>query len=1122
MEKTFITYICISFSWYLDLRLITKIGCREATISFLRNSSSFTLFSYCTIQNKFLHLKTHNQYTHNMKHFFKTVLLLSATLSCFAQTPPEIQDANIIGINKLPPRTAIWPAPSAQEAQNTNYEHSVWVKSLNGKWDFFWSPDPQSRPVNFYKPEFNRNDWKKIEVPSIIERQGYGTPLYVNSTYPFKVNPPFIMDEPNHKYTTFKQRNPVGSFCRTFLLPEEWGNDKEIILHLAGAGPAAFIWINGEKVGYTQDPRLPAEFSINKYLKKGENLLAIEVYKYCDGSYLEDQDFWRLSGIFRDVFIRAVPKTSLWDIYAQPELDLSSHKGKINLHYTPANFTEKRDSDYKINISVFSPLGKKLVNKNFKIKDFAPGFGKESKLPAIELDTVQLWYDESPIQYKVLVELSKKGKTIEAYKLPVAFRKIEVDGNKILLNGKKFKIRGVNRHEFSPDQGWVISKEEMIKDLELMKQGNVNFIRNAHYPNGPRWYELCNQYGIMIMDEPNIESHGLSYLRKVLPADLPEWSKACIDRMQRMVIRDRQYPCVTMWSLGNEAGYGNAFVEMRKITHRYDPELRLIQYADMNRVADIDSQTYPTADWLRQHLKGKAVRKGERGESTSIEQHGKYPSGKPFLLSEYAHAQGNSLGDLIDYWELIYKHDILIGGFIWDWVDQALWKDPSNPSAGYLYGGDFGDFPNDKNGCIDGLISADRIPHPHYYEMQKVYQPVAFRLIDSQPLTIDVTNRLLTTDLNKYDFKYQIQENGEITSEGILPEISVSPCSSRKITLPDHIRYDLKKESFLKISIQLREPEIWAKEGFTVAWEQFKLNDIKPSITLAMPKASNPAILYESDTLYTIKGDFFEVKFNRKNGMLSSYSINNKELIKAPVRFNFRRALTDNDRGWKVGEKMKIWQDAGLHYTVQQFHITSSDKDKTVIKGEYTFTDSKTTAIIEHTVFANGTIEIEYNISIPSNLPNIPRIGLQFEIEKELQNIDWYGRGPHENYIDRESGAAIGIYQTTLNQWITPYVRPQENSNRGGIRWLRFSQGTHQLQFSAVGEPFCASAWPYTISTLEQTTHDFELKMHNNIIVDIDCNQMGVGGDCSWGLPVLQKYQIKPGKYQYKFIISAK
>lgn len=1056
-----------------------------------------------------------------MKHL-KAIFLLSATFTSFAQVPQEIQDVQIIGINKLPARTAIWPAPTVQDAEKTDYEYSVWVKSLNGRWDFHWSPDPQSRPIEFYKPDANRKGWDKIDVPSIIERQGFGVPLYVNSIYPFKVNPPFVMDEPNRHYTTFKQRNPVGSFCRTFTIPEEW-NSKEIILHLAGAGSAAFIWVNGEKVGYTQDPRLPAEFSINKYLKKGENFLAIEIYKYCDGSYLEDQDFWRLSGIFRDIFIRAVPKTSLWDIYAQPELDMVSRKGGIRLHYTPVNFTEKKSGDYAINISVISPSGKKLIDKKkFKLKNFTPGFGSEIKLPSIDLGTVQLWYDECPSQYSAIIELTQKGKTIEAYKLPVAFRKIEVAGNSILLNGKKFKIRGVNRHEFSPDQGWVISKEEMIRDLELMKQGNVNFIRNAHYPNDPRWYELCDRYGIMVMDEPNIESHGLSYLRKVLPGDLPEWSKACVDRMQRMVIRDRQYPCVTMWSFGNEAGYGNTFMEMRKITHLYDPELRLVQYADMNRVADIDSQTYPTIDWLQQHLKGKAVRKGERGESTSAEQHGKYPSGKPFLLSEYAHAQGNSLGDLIDYWNLFYEHDMLIGGFIWDWVDQALWKDRKNPSAGYLYGGDFGDVPNDRNGCIDGLISADRIPHPHYYEMQKVYQPIAFELTDSKPFVINVTNRLLATDLNKYDFKYQIQENGKITAEGILPASSVEPCSSQKITLPGYLQYNPAKECFLKISVQLRNPEIWAKEGFTIAWEQFKLTDIKPHIILSMPEAANPAILHETDEFYTVKGDLFQVKFDRQTGMLSSYIVNDKEVIKAPVRFNFRRTLTDNDRGWKVGEKMKIWQEAGTRYTMRQLQIVSSDKDKTVIKGEYLFTDSEATATIQHTIFANGTIEIGYNIAIPKNLPNIPRIGLQFEIEKNLKNIDWYGRGPHENYIDREAGAAIGIYHTSIDQWITPYVRPQENSNRGDIRWLRFSYGTHQLQFSAIENPFCASAWPYTPSTLEQTDHDFDLKPHDNITVNIDCAQMGVGGDCSWGLPVLQKYQIKPGNYQYKFIISAK
>ncbi|WP_455497364.1 glycoside hydrolase family 2 TIM barrel-domain containing protein [Coprobacter sp.] len=1057
-----------------------------------------------------------------MKHYLKTIFLLSATLPCFAQIPPEIQDARIIEINKLPARTAIWPAPTAQAAEKTNYEHSVWVKSLNGKWDFFWSANPQSRPIDFYKPEFNRNNWNKIDVPSTIERQGYGTPLYVNSTYPFKVNPPFVMGEPDHRYTSFKQRNPVGSFCRTFSIPEEW-DGKEIILHLAGAGSAAFIWINGEKVGYTQDSRLPAEFSINKYLKKGENFLAIEVYKYCDGSYLEDQDFWRLSGIFRDVFIRAIPKSSLWDIYAQPILDLPTRKGEIKLHYTPVNFTERKSGNYTINISVISPSGKKLINKKFKIKNFEPGFGKEIKLPSIDLDTVELWYDERPSLYNAIIELNQNGKTVEAYKLPVAFRKIEVAGNTILLNGKKFKIRGVNRHEFSPDQGWVISKEEMIKDLELMKQGNVNFIRNSHYPNDPRWYELCDQYGIMVMDEANVESHGLSYHRRVLPGDKPEWTKACVDRMERMIIRDRQYPCVNMWSLGNEAGYGNAFVAMREATHKCDPELRLIQYADMNKVADIDSQTYPTVDWLKQHLKGKAVRKGERGESTNEEQHGKYPSGRPFLLSEYAHAQGNSLGDLIDYWNLFYEHDMLIGGFIWDWVDQALWKNQNNPSAGYLYGGDFGDYPNNRNNLINGLISADRIPHPHYYEMKKVYQPIAFELINNKPFTINITNRFSATDLNKYDLKYQIQENGKVTTEGILPVISIEPCSSQKIILPGHLQYDPEKECFLKISMQLRDSEIWAKEGFTIAWEQFRLNKVQPCITLPMP-ATNPALLQETDSIYFIKGDFFSVSIDRKTGMLSSYIVNNKELIKEPVRFNFRRVLTDNDKGWKVGEKMQIWQEAANRYTMQQLQIISTDKEKTIIKGEYLFSDSKAVATVQHTIFTNGNIEIDYNIDIPKNLklPNIPRIGLQFEIEKELQNIDWYGRGPHENYIDREAGAAIGTYHSDINKWITPYVQPQENANRGDIRWLRFSYGTHQLQFSALEKPFSASAWPYSQTMLEQSNHNFELRPHSNTILNIDCIQMGVGGDCSWGLPVLQKYQIKPGNYQYKLKISAK
>ncbi|TNF46243.1 MAG: glycoside hydrolase family 2, partial [Bacteroidetes bacterium] len=703
------------------------------------------------------------------------ILLLLGNPGAFSQIPPEIQDPQIFGINKLPARTVVWPSPTISDAKKSGYENSVWLKSLNGKWQFHWSPDPQSRPVDFYMPGFSRKDWATIEVPSTIERQGYGVPLYTNSVYPFKPNPPYVMDEPDSLYTTFHQRNPVGSFCRTFTVPENW-KGKRIILHTAGVSSAFFVWVNGKKVGYSQDSRLPAEFDLTDYLVKGENLLAVEVYKYSDGSYLEDQDYWRLSGIFRDVFIRAVPQTTLWDVYAQPEVNLKNRQGSIVLHYSAANFSRRTSKNYSLSVSVISPAGKTVVdNKTFNLNPVVPGFNDEIVLPEIGLGEVELWFDDKPVQYQVLVELKSNDEVVEAYRLPVAFRKIEIVGNTILLNGGKFKIRGVNRHEFSPDQGWAISKDEMVRDLELMKQANINFVRNAHYPTDPRWYELCSQYGMMVMDEANMESHGLSYHKRVLPGDKPEWKDASVDRMKRMVLRSRQFPSVLMWSLGNEAGYGNTFMAMREAARECDPELRLIQYADMNIAADFDSQTYPTIEWLKQHLQGKAVRKGERGESANEEQHGKYPSGKPFMMNEYAHAMGNSLGNFDDYWKLIYENDMLVGGFVWDWVDQALYKNQDNPAEGFVYGGDFGDYPNNGNFCINGLIAADRIPHPHYYELQKVYQPVSFKIKGENPLTIEIENRQLATNLNEYDFNYELIENGDVVSGGKLPSPDIAP-----------------------------------------------------------------------------------------------------------------------------------------------------------------------------------------------------------------------------------------------------------------------------------------------------------------------------------------------------------
>ncbi|MBL7967307.1 MAG: DUF4981 domain-containing protein [Prolixibacteraceae bacterium] len=1057
-----------------------------------------------------------------MKYIFLILLGLAAGVS-FSQIPPEIQDANVIGINKLPARTTFWPSPNLDEAKKSDYDHSVWVKSLNGKWDFHWSPDPQSRPVEFYQPEYFRQGWATIDVPSTIERQGFGIALYTNSTYPFKVNPPFVMDEPDSKYTTFAQRNPVGSYCRKFTVPESW-KGKRIILHLAGSSSGTFVWVNGKKVGYSQDSRLPAEFDLTDFLVSGENFLAIETYKYCDGSYLEDQDYWRFSGIFRDVFIRAVPQATLWDVYAQPLLNLEKKQGSIALHFSPANFSGKAESGFSVEASVTAPSGEKVGSKKtFPIEAFAPGFGGEITLPEMDLGQVHLWYDEKPLQYTVLVELKQKNRVVEAYKLPVAFRKIEVVGNMLLLNGQKFKVRGVNRHEFSPDQGWTVSREEMIRDLELMKQANINFVRNAHYPNDPRWYELCDQYGMMVMDEANVESHGLSYHKRVLPGDQPEWTVACVDRMKRMVIRDRQFPCVLMWSLGNEAGYGNAFLEMRKATHASDPEMRLIQYADMNAAADMDSQTYPTIEWIKQHLQGKATRKGERGESTNEEQHGKYPSGRPFLLNEYCHSMGNSLGNFNDYWELFYQNDMLAGGFTWDWVDQSLWKNQKNPSDGFVYGGDFGEYPNDKNFSINGLIGSDRIPHPHYYEMQKVHQPVSFRLVSKNPIVIELTNRQMVTNLKEYDLSYKLIANGYPVSDGLLNTADIAPLNQKQITLPENIAFDSSKEYFLTVSLSLKEDRIWAKKGHVLAWEQFRLTDAPVKDAVPSYQSFSRPDKIETDDFILIKGKNFAFKIDKSTGLISEYLFNGKPVIQNKVRFNFWRAMTDNDIGWKVNQKMKAWENEASQYQLKALTVETENENEIVLKSNYLFSNTNSTAEIRQTIYPDGSIRIGFEMNIPENAPRVPRVGLQFELNRTLQQIEWYGRGPHENYLDRQTGAAFGIYQSTVEKFATPYVRPQENANRCDVRWIRFSnEEMQQVQFTAEkGSSFSASAWPYSQQTLNTAAHNFELTPGLTTVINIDCAQMGVGGDNSWGLPVLEKYQLKPGKYQYSFIIQA-
>jgi beta-galactosidase len=1038
----------------------------------------------------------------------------------FSQVPEEIQDPWITGIDKLPPRTAIWPSPDAESAEHGSYENAAWVRSLNGIWSFKWSPDPNTRPVDFYRKEFNPENWPQIPVPSTIERQGYGVPLYVNSTYPFKANPPRVMDEPDPDFTSFTQRNPVGSYIRTFRVPENW-SDKQIILHFAGISAASFVWVNGYKAGYSQGSRLPAEFDITRYLAEGENLLAVEVYKYCDGSYLEDQDFWRLSGIYRDVFLRAVPKTTLWDIYARPDVDLVSKKGKISIHYSSANFTGNSKMKLALTVSVLSPAGKIIVEKkSFKLSPFRTGFNPEIILPEIEIENVQLWSNENPSQYTVQVELLDKKRVIETYHLPLGFRKIEVDGNKILHNGIPLKVRGVNRHEFSPDQGYVVSREQMVTELKLMKRANINFVRTAHYPNDPRWYELCNEMGMMVMDEANIESHGLSYHKRVLPGDEPEWIHGCEERMNRMVIRDRQHPCVVMWSLGNEVGFGDAFPRMRESTLSRDPEKRLIQYADMNLAADFDSQTYPTIEWMKNHLNNKAVRKGERGQISHEHQHGKYPSGRPFVMNEYCHAMGNSLGNISDYWEFIYKHDMFAGGFVWDWIDQALWKDPADITKGFVYGGDLGDFPNDNNFCINGIIGADLQPHPHYQELQKVYQPFSFELIKKDPLTLEVSNLNLILNADHYDFSYRIIENGEVTQETNLPALICAATENVRVQVDD-VDYDINNETFITFYLTLKEDCEWAEKGHVLAWEQFELsNPGKESIVL---DPSGEIHLLEGPKQYSIEGNDFEVKIDKTTGLIWSFEEGGTEVITDGMKFNFWRALTDNDRGWKVESKMGIWKEESSNFTLESIEIDSLGNEMINMKSFYHFNNTNTSGKVSYTFYPDGKIRFDVDLEIPDEAPNVPRIGLQFGMNKTFDKVEWYGRGPHENYPDRKSSAAVGIYQSTVSKWITPYVRPQEYGNRCDIRWIKFgSSGGYKYEFVTNSEHLLSgSAWPFRQDVLESTAHNADLKKEKHISVNIDYWQMGVGGDNSWGLPVLDKYLIKPGSYSYSFTLQS-
>lgn len=1045
----------------------------------------------------------------------------SLSLSNAIHADEDWQNPLILGINKLPPRNSSWPCPDAASGLSSDYDHSPWLRSLNSPdaWRFHWAPDPVSRPVDFYQTGFDASDWGTIPVPACWELHGHGIPVYTNFTYPFKASPPDVMDEPPAHYNTRQHRNPVGSYLRSFELPADWPDGGRTILHFGGVSSAMYVWVNGKRIGYSQDSRSPAEFDITDALhpaSSGErNALAVEVYRYYAGSYLEDQDMWRLSGIFRDVFIYHTPDVTLWDFYVHSQVAPDLGLADVTLHYTLRG-SAKTASGLRVRLRLRDPEGRLQTLLDEAIAEPSGVTGR------IQIEAPQLWTHETPRLYDALVELvdASDGMIIETRRADHGFRRIEIRDQQFLLNNQPLKIKGINRHETNPSTGYVVTQADMERDLRLIKQANLNFVRTAHYPDDPRWYALCNRHGMLLMDEANVESHGLSYHKRVLPGDLPEWEPNVVERMRRMVIRDRQHPCVVFWSLGNEAGYGNAFFAMREATHAADPERRPIQYADMNLAADVDSQTYPTTKWLLQHIEGKAVRKGEHGELGSPEQHGVYPSGKPFLLNEYAHAHSNALGNLQDYWDVFEAHPRLWGGFIWEWANHTLYKtDPDTGRRFHAYGGDFGDQPNDGVFCFNGLVSADRIPQPHYWEAKKVFQYIKVHSTPEELARGEVClqNSYAFISLEPFSSEWVLEKDGQCIARGEIDRAllsGIAPGEKRVVALPLP-PIPPNGECFLMLTFRLRRETVWAPAGHVVAWAQFLLG----SSTGCLPVIPNPRVDSPCHAAKPV------LRFDPQSGFLSSIEVSHVEYLAAPLLPNFWRVPTDSDNGWKVMEKMGVWKEAadsarlkGLTERTdgQGLHVSSVHEfDEPALGG--------VSLEMTYLLRDDGVLRLSFAVDLPESAPELPRIGVRFAVPSVFAQTRWFGRGLHENYIDRRTSAAVGLHELPASAWMTHYVRPQENGTRTDIRWLELlpAAGSGKgIRIRSVSPSlFSASIWPCAQEDIAAATHDHFLPERDFFTINIDGWMMGVGGDTSWGEPVHEEYRIR-SKGRHAFAIE--
>jgi beta-galactosidase len=1070
------------------------------------------------------------------------ILSLVNATTAFAD-PQDWENEQVFARNRLPARASFTPFADIEQARVGDYNESPYRQTLNGDWKFHWVPKPEERPTDFHQTTFDDSGWKTISVPSNWEMHGYGTPIYLSAGYPFKIDPPRVTSEPPKEYTTFKERNPVGSYRRTFTLPTNW-KDRRVILHFAGVDSAFYVWINGQSVGYSEDSRVPAEFDITDKLVDGENQIAVQVFRWSDGSYLEDQDMWRLSGIFREVFLLARPKVSIADFAVRTNLSNEYRTGELVIHPeidTPqdANLegwtieAQLFDGDKPIFAEPLKHDAAPIANLGYKadlLVERTPQRG-QPKFGWLtgKVDSPKLWTAETPNLYRLVLSLrDADGNIVETSGTNVGFREVRIMEGQFLVNGKPVRLRGVNRHETDPTHGHAITEERMIEDIKLMKQANINAVRTSHYPNQPRWYELCDEYGMYVMDEANLETHGLrGYL-----ASEPSWHAAFLERAIRMAERDKNHPSVIIWSMGNESGYGPNFAAISAWLRAFDPT-RPIHYEGAQgtpsdpATVDIISRFYP-------RVQGEYLNPPNSEGDSSIErpENARWerlldianndPSGRPVLTSEYAHAMGNALGNMREYWDEIYSHPRLLGGFIWEWCDQGIYKKSDNGKKFIAYGGDFGDEPHHRVFCIKGVVTSERETTPKYWEVKKVYQPVKIE-IDSppRPLLVRVTNRFDHLNLNELDARWQLILNGKTIDEGSFESRNIPPGKSGLIDFKDSWpkprENSADKHYSFRVSFHLHEDTPWAKAGHEIAWEQIELKGkSEPPREKVDPSTLPQFKMITAADVVAFQGENFEVVFDRKTGTLHALQYDGQMILDSnkssgPVA-QFFRAPADNDRGF--GKWLALnWHNAGLDQPMSvvkpfEFKPLAMNLAQLDITTEHTVAQGKILQESRWTIRGDGSIDIDSKFTPSGNLPPLPRIGLVMKLASDLDNLSWYGHGPHENYADRLDSTPLGVWKSTVAEQAFPYIRPQETGNKEGVRWLSLTNKEGRgLLVVAEDPPIAASALHFTANDLAGATHQHELFPRDEVILSLDARQCGLGnGSCGPG--VLTKYAV--------------